>query len=451
MSLSIRARLTVWYTAVLSLALAAAGISFYFVQWRLRMAALDADLARVQGLVVRKVTMELADEASLSEAAQDAIEDVHVPGLPVAVFDGTGRMLAGDWALGQPRTEGIGNGAAGTPAGDFRVEWERRAAGSNAFSVAVAAPRAPVERELALLRRALASGAFAALVLAAAGGWWIARGALGPVGAMARRAGEISDRTPGARLSAPNPHDELGRLAQAFNELLARLEAALAAQRRFMADASHELRTPVSIARTAADVTLSLPERTEPEYRDALGVVASQGRRLTRMVEDMFLLARADAVGLRLQPGPLYLDELVAECVRDAQVLGAPRAVRVDWERSGDLPLSADEGLLRQLLMNLLDNGVRHSPAQGRVRVDLVVSPTAYQVEVTDSGGGIPEADRDRVFERFVRLDPSGRSPEGAGLGLPIARAIAEAHGGGLVLGRSDASGSTFHLSLPRG
>ncbi|HSB62329.1 MAG TPA: HAMP domain-containing sensor histidine kinase, partial [Vicinamibacteria bacterium] len=242
--------------------------------------------------------------------------------------------------------------------------------------------------------------------------------------------------------------DELGLLARAFNDLLARLESALSQQRRFMADASHELRTPVSISRTAIEVTLGRRGRPEDEYRDCLGVVAGQMRRLTRIVEDLFTLARADAAGLTLERGPLYLDELVADCVEEVKVLAVPKGVALYRKGEGDLEIRGDERRLRQMLVNLLDNAVRHTPAGGWVRVDLVTRADAVELAVTDSGEGVPEGERERVFERFVRLDPS-RPGEGAGLGLPIARAIAEAHGGTLVLARSDGSGSTFLARLP--
>jgi heavy metal sensor kinase len=449
LSLPLRARLTLWYTAVLTLTLAAAAISFYLVQWRLRLDALDADLDRVRTLVSRKVVMELSEEASLVEAASDALEDVSVPELSIAIFDGSGALLAGRWDLPPLDPSPAWTGSVRTAGAPFRVSSERHG-GAKAFVVGAAIPLAPVERELALLRRALTSGAAVALALAAAGGWWIARGALTPLVAMAHLANSITDRTPGTRLSAPNASDELGRLAHAFNGLLGRLESAFASQRRFMADASHELRTPISIVRTAADVTLGAEERSPEEYRDALGVVARQGRRLARMVGDMFLLARADVAGLRLERAPLYLDELVTECVRDASVLGTTRSVRLESQETGDLPLDADERMIRQLLMNLLDNAIRHTPPDGRVRVQATTVEQGYELLVIDGGPGVPEADRERIFERFVRLDATDRTTEGAGLGLPIARAIAEAHGGSLVLGHSDAAGSTFRLNLPR-
>ena len=156
---------------------------------------------------------------------------------------------------------------------------------------------------------------------------------------MAEQASRITDRTPGQRLAAANPTDELGRLARSFNELLSRLELVIARQRRFMADASHELRTPVSVARTAAEVTLG--ERpAEEEYRDGLAVVAAQMRHLARVVEDMFTLARADADCLPLERDLLYLDELAADCVKDARVLAAPKGVSLDGRGESDLDRS---------------------------------------------------------------------------------------------------------------
>jgi signal transduction histidine kinase len=265
---------------------------------------------------------------------------------------------------------------------------------------------------------------------------------------MAGQARRITDRTPGFKLMAPNPRDELGLLAGAFNELLARLESALSQQRQFMADASHELRTPVSIARTAIEVTLARQGRPEEEYRDALRVVHDQMRRLSRIVEDLFTLARADAGGLPVERSPLYLDELVADCVKEAKVLAAPKEVELDWKGPSDLEIRGDERLLREMLMNLLDNAIRHTPNGGWVRVELADGTSAVDVSVMDSGEGIPEAERERVFERFVRLRPT-QAGDGGGLGLPIARVIAEAHGGTLRLARSGPSGSTFLARLP--
>ena len=163
----------------------------------------------------------------------------------------------------------------------------------------------------------------------------------------------------------------------------------------------------------------------------------------------MLTLARADATGLPLDPRPLYLDELASGCVEQMKVLAGPRAVALHWRGDTEVEVLGDERLLRQLLDNLLHNAIRHTPGGGAVSVEVAASDGVADLTVTDGGGGIPAAERERIFERFVRLDPSRAGGDGAGLGLPIARAIAEAHGGTLVLARSDASGSSFRARLP--
>lgn len=454
MSLSIRARLTLWYTIVLSLVLAVSAAAFYEVHSRSRLARFDEELARAGALVAGVVPAELEEGVELAEAARGALEDIGMPGRSLAVFDAAGVLLSGRWEglpLGSADELGDrGYVAASVEAqgGPLRLHRSRHSYEETTYQVGVAESLAPLESELAGLRSALLGGVLFALLLAVGGGWWIARAALQPVTLMAAQARRITDRTPGFRLSSPNPQDELGLLARAFNDLLARLESALSQQRQFMADASHELRTPVSIARTAIDVTLRRSGRPEVEYRDSLGVVHEQMRRLTRIVEDLFTLARADATGLRLEPSLLYLDELVADCVKETRVLAEPKAVALECRGPSDVEIHGDERWLRQMLVNLLDNAIRHTPSGTRVLVDLIAQKDAVDVAITDGGAGIPEAERERVFERFVRLD-AARTGDGAGLGLPIARAIAEAHGGTLALRRSDASGCTFVVRLP--
>ena len=453
MTLTIRSRLTLWYVAVLSLALLAFAAAFYTIHSRARLAAVDAELGRRIALVDRSLPADLDEGLDLPQAARDAIEDLELPGLFLAVFDGSGRLLAGRWdELPRPDKDELGDGGhatVATAAGAVRLERVRRRHRQTSYQVGAAESIASLERDLAGLRRRLAGSLLAALLLAVAGGFWIAHAALRPMAQMAVQAEKIDDRTPGFRLTAPHPEDELGRLASAFNDLLARLEAALAQQRSFMADASHELRTPVSVGRTAIEVTLGQGGRSEDEYRDSLAVVGEQMRRLSRLVEDMFTLARVDAAGLPVERRPVYLDELAADCAREARVLAASKGVAVGWQGPADLETQGDERRLRQMLMNLLGNAVRHTPSGGSVGIELAVRDGTVEVAVSDGGPGIPESEREHVFERFVRLDASRRPGEGAGLGLPIARAIAEAHGGTLVLARSDASGCTFLARLP--
>lgn len=200
--------------------------------------------------------------------------------------------------------------------------------------------------------------------------------------------------------------------------------------------------------RTAAQVTLSREDRTKAEYRESLDVVARQAERLTRMVDDMFMLALADADARPLQVAPLYLDELIDEVAGEARLLAATRQVTLRTESAGETPFVGDEHLLRQLFMNLLENAIRHTPRNGTIVVSLTRDGASLAAAVTDTGPGIAPGNSRRIFDRFVRLDAPD-SEGGAGLGLPIAKWIAEAHGGTLVLESTGPHGSRFLLTLP--
>ena len=214
-----------------------------------------------------------------------------------------------------------------------------------------------------------------------------------------------------------------------------------------MADASHELRTPVSIMRTAADVTLSRPSRDEGEYREALAAVAQQASRLTRLVDDMLVLARADGGGYPITIASVDMTALVTECVHELQARADDKRITVRTSLDA-VTLKGDEALLRRMFSNLFGNALTYTPRGGSVDVSLVKHGEDVVLRVADSGPGIPPEDRERVFERFVRLDPA-RGAGGAGLGLAIARWVAEAHGGGVRLVSSGPGGSIFSANLP--
>jgi heavy metal sensor kinase len=272
---------------------------------------------------------------------------------------------------------------------------------------------------------------------------------------MTQKARRMSAENLEQRLPITNANDELGRLAATFNELLGRLDESLSQQRRFMADASHELRTPLSVMRTATGVTLEQEQRSESEYRDALRVIDEQARRLTRIVADMFTLARADAGRRTLNPSDFYLDELLWESVRAAEILGSRKDVTIKVGTLAGVPYRGDEGLLRQLILNLLDNAIKHTPSGGEVQVSLESQNSQYRIIVSDSGTGIPSEAQPHIFERFYRVDKSRSRTEasdlgaGAGLGLSIARWIAEIHHGRVELQSSDSTGSIFVASFP--
>jgi signal transduction histidine kinase len=273
---------------------------------------------------------------------------------------------------------------------------------------------------------------------------------------MTARAGHISESTLQERLAVQNPYDELGRLATTFNGLLDRLNLAFERQRRFIADASHELRTPLAILQGESEVALSNPARSPEEYRESLNVLQHETRRLARIVEDMFTLTRADAGQYPVNPRELYLDELVTECAHSVRTLAAAKSIALAVEPSRELPISGDESLLSRMLMNLLDNAIKYTPSGGTITIATSAAAGGAQVTVTNDGPGIAPEFHSRIFERFFRADQArtranstSGSTSGAGLGLSIAKWIAEAHHGSLILTRSDASGTVFTVSLP--
>jgi signal transduction histidine kinase len=251
-----------------------------------------------------------------------------------------------------------------------------------------------------------------------------------------------------------HPRDELGHLAVTFNALLARLEASFEQQRQFMADASHELRTPLAVMHTAADVTLHQPCRAESEYREALAMIRQQTQRLTRLVGEMGLLAQADAGHRPLHLHTFYLNELLTETARTVQVLATRKHVTLTTTCVPEALCEGDEALLRQMLLNLLDNAITHTPPEGQVQLTLTRHDGQYRITVTDTGSGIPAEAQPHIFERFYRVEQARTrtatsAGSGAGLGLAIARWIAQAHHGALTLARSDATGSVFVAILP--
>jgi heavy metal sensor kinase len=311
-----------------------------------------------------------------------------------------------------------------------------------------------VEDKLDLLLSVFCIAVPAVLVLATLAGWWLVSRSLAPVTAMSDQAQRISVKDLNERLPVLNPRDELGLLAASFNALLARLASAFSNQRRFMADASHELRTPLSAIRMACEVTLQREERETTEYRDALTIVERQSLRLTRIVEDLFVLARADAEGLTLRVSEFYLDELLTEIARDAAMLAARKGLLLEPNLFPEALFRGDETLLSQMIWNVIDNAIKYTPRGGRIGFALEAHDAEYVITVTDTGLGIPMDSQPHIFERFYRADQARTRVEpgetgGAGLGLPIARWIAEAHHGRLQLRSSDRSGSVFAIYLP--
>lgn len=455
MTLSIRERVALWYGVVMLIVLVVIGLAVSVVHERLGLVRLDATLTGDITALAGVVGNELDEGLDLRAAALDALGELELPGSGVAVLTRRREVLATRVSgapvvpaemLFQANDEPVSTAVAS--GSEIRLRGMDRTHKDHAFRVVAWTPLEPFDAERATVLNTIGLCIPIALVVAASGGWLLGWRALRPLSAMAAQADRIDHRRLDERLPVPNPRDELGRLGTAFNRLLDRLVNTVHEQRRFMADASHELRTPVSIARTTAQVTLDRPARTEAEYKESLEIVAAQTRRLTRIVDDMFMLALADIDGRPIDVRSVYLDEVVKECGRAARVLADTRQIDIVVSVPADVQVRGDEGLLRQLVMNLLENAVRHTPDAGVVTVALRLNGSTVELTVEDTGPGIPTSDRERIFDRFVRLAPAG-AEGGAGLGLPIARWIAERHGGTVQVDGHHTSGGRFVIVLP--
>ena len=454
MNLSLRARLTLWYTLALVVVLCLFGADVLWVQSGIGARRVDRELDGLTTTLANVIRGELSEHETPASAAEEARNTVTAGGRAIAILDPQGHPLTASWnGLELRHLRPFGQGeqivwTERTQSGAWRIHARLQRFDATTLILLAASPLADVERERHEVQEAMLVGIPIVLLLAGGGGFWLASVGLRPIAGMARQASGIS-LTGTEDLGLADRTDELGQFARAFNGLVHRLRAALQTERQFMADASHELRTPVSVVRTVADVTLSRDHRSEAEYREALTIVGDQSRRLGRLVEDMLVLARADAGGYPLRPVDLYLDEVVADCRRAVEVLAAERGVSIKADTSTDTPFRGDEDLLRRLVLNVLQNALEHTPQGGSVVVEMLKEPGAIKIRIADTGTGIPSADQARVFDRFVQLDPARRG-HGAGLGLPIARWIAEAHGGTLMLESSGPDGSTFCVTLPR-
>jgi heavy metal sensor kinase len=314
--------------------------------------------------------------------------------------------------------------------------------------VEVGRSEADIQALLGRLRLLGAGGSFVALVWAWFGGYFLARRALAPVDQITRAAQKISGEDLSERLNLPLPDDELGRLAAAFDDMIERLDQAFRRQRQFTADASHELRTPLAVIRSQAEVALRQP-RDAAYYSRVLGSIGEESERLTRLAENLLALARADD----RQPvacEPLDLEELVAEAGARVAPRARDRGIQLTVTIEPIGAVRGDATWLTQLLLNLLDNALRHTRANGRVQLSLGPASSGALLQVSDNGEGIPPEHLPHVFERFYRADRArSRAAGGAGLGLAICAWVARAHDGRLEVASTLDRGTTFSLWLP--
>lgn len=322
------------------------------------------------------------------------------------------------------------------------------------ITIAVADTTRLVDATLGSIRRALLEFGIAGLFLAVAGGYWLALRALRPIDDLTTQASTMASRPSSAeahRLDVASPGDELGRLAATFNDLLARIDASVAQTRGFIADAAHELKTPVAIVRTEAELALS-GERNDEEYRDSLRAVAAESARLSALVSDLTLLAEGETLANPLEYRLVDLSELLHEVTRSLRPLATNRGIQVEIDSSGGAELRGDERLLRKISMNLLENAIKYSPEGSRIGVAVGSENGRVEIRVLDEAPTLPPEERGRVFQRFYR-SPRTREVErtGSGLGLAIAQWAVRLHGGTIRVEPRGETGNAFIVELPSG
>jgi signal transduction histidine kinase len=462
---SIRLRLTLTYTAILALTLAGMGGVLYGTQWR--------SLRLAETRVLSAVAERFAERLESGEPVPAEFRPQAPPGpdrhgrerrfgLPAAYWQAY--SATGDPVLSSPELEdvilpvsdrtieSVLDGASWS--GALRLDADRFVAVAVPISVdgtieqvLVVAHSVTAQYDyLATLRRSILLGSGLAVAAAFACGWLLSGLVLRPVEQITRTANEIgADRDFGRRVAYRGPEDEIGVLARTFNTMLSELEAAYRQQQQFVADVSHELRTPLTTLRGNLELLRRDPPVSDEDRAEVLADMASESERLIRLVSDLLRLARADArQSLRTEIVPVA--PLLDDLCRQARLLDPDRSISCACQSDADV--LADRDGLKQVLLILVDNALKHT--SGTVEVTARVGDDTLTIDVRDSGPGIPPDELPHVFDRFYRGDYDAEGqPPGLGLGLPIAKALIEAQGGGIDLASDVVDGSRFSVSLP--
>ena len=457
---SIRARLTAWFAGVFGLVLIVLAAATWWVLDDSLHDTIDQALADRVAAISRFLNAPGTSQ-SFEELREDLREYVALdPGWNlIRIRDSRGVQLYRSDSF----DAGVVGGSPGTPAAasgvyqdlvmrgqPVRMLTARVAVAGEPYSVEVAWPVGELQEALDEFRWTALLIIPCGILAAALGGFWISRRALAPVDQIASTARAITARQLGRRLEVPATGDELQRLSETLNDMLARLEAAFAETTRFTADASHELRTPVSLIRTTAEVALRRPRSAE-EYRQALEGIVQESERTSVLVEDLLTLTRADAGADAWSPSRVDLRALIDGLRGKLTTMCENRGLTLRLDVPGERVLvDGEQAALGRLVVILVDNATKYTPAPGKVRVTLRSANGAAELEVADTGIGIAAEDLPRVFDRFYRADKArSRDSGGAGLGLSIAKWIAERHGGRITIESEARNGCLARVRLP--
>ena len=452
----VRVRLTLWYLAAMVVVLGVYVAGVYVFVSRNASQALDRQLRQDFTWVYASLYLDDFGEWMLNEPERFD-PDNPLPWVQVWRGDRTLVVFRNAEARARPVPESRslpeGIVALDTIAGRMRIMTERgelALRGPNRDSrvvIQVGRSEAPMRAQLRDLAVMLVLGLPVAVAVAGLGGYMLARRALAPIERMTAHARTITAERLHDRLPVGNPEDEMGRLAGVFNETLGRLEKSFDQMRRFTADVSHQLRTPLTAIRSVGEVGLRGGHRDEAAYRGIIGSMLEDTDRLAVLVDRLLTLSRAETDQTMLARDCVNLVELAEDVVGHLGVLAEEKGQTLTIDATGAATAVADRVVLRQALINLVDNAIKFTPAGGRVSIRVATSNGTPLVDVSDTGPGIPRESQGLVFDRFYRGDEGG--PAGSGLGLSIARRAVEANGGSLALAHSGPDGTTFRIVLP--
>jgi heavy metal sensor kinase len=456
--LSIGVRLTLWYVLIFALA----QVIFSFAMWvilRHNLYDIADDALENQIDDVRSLIEPQKDQsiAALQEEVTKAYVIEH-SGDYLQIRDGQGNWIYRATFLKAHNLPAISAAQLQKPLYEdrrlnhrpFRFMSEQIDINGRQFIVQTGLPEGDTLATLVLFRRYLVMVAPFMLFVAAGFGYWLSRRALGPVDAITKTAHTITGANMSSRLERLETGDELQRLSDTLNEMLGRIEAAFGRVTQFTADASHELRTPISIIRTESEIALR-KSREISEYREALSHILAESERTSSLIEKLLSLARADAGREKLDIGEVDLRDIVLHTAEDwRQFIAEHNLQFVTNIVDHDLLVAGDSSALRRVANILLDNAVKYTPAGGSIQLYLERKDAKAVLSVRDTGIGISSADHAQVFERFYRADKARtRESGGAGLGLAIAKWIVEQHHGSISVESMVGVGSTFVVQLP--
>lgn len=460
---TLRFKLTLWYVAILGVTLCAFSFFLYLTLSEGLYRSLDNKLRTTAEVIAASIRRPFGPGPSLADIDQIMREHFGIRPLGrfVQVLDETGKRSSNirnvDIPMSMETLERVSKGETVFETVTVAKEKIRLVTlpifekGRMVGIVQVGSPLEEIEEALRQLLLILLVAVPSVLILAVVGGLFLANKALRPVDEItntARKIGSSGDLSQRIRLKR-KVDDEIGRLAATFNEMIAKVENSFQQIKRFTADASHELKTPLTILRGEIEVGLKRL-RTPEEYQKILASNLEEVKHMSRMVEDLLTLARADMGALELRKEVVDLGGLVREVWEEVRLWAEDKGVELLFQEDGEARIMGDRGRLRQLALNLIDNAIKYTPSGGRVELRVVRDGDEVTFSVADTGEGIPPEDLQRIFERFYRVDKArSRQRGGTGLGLSICKWIAEAHGGRISAESELGRGSKFHVFLP--